>query len=65
MWELSNKDPKAIEKLETLTKEDLAYIPEIGDGKAVFFSQGSEQEFEELQKEDSGLKAWYERLKNL
>lgn len=65
LWQLSQKDPKAIEKLEKLTDEDMDYIPEAPDGKAVFFTQGTEQEFEDLQKEDKGLKAWYERLKNL
>lgn len=65
LWKLTQKDPKALEKLETLTEEEMAYIPEIGDGKAVFFGSGTEEEFEELQKEDSGMKPWYDRLRNL
>ena len=59
---LSKKDPKVI---EALTEQQIDNIPETGDGKAVFFSQGTLEEYKELQKEDSGLKAWYDRLKNL
>lgn len=55
-WELTKKDPKALEKLEQLTEEDLAYIPEVGDGKAVFFDAGYEQEFKELENEKKGFK---------
>lgn len=65
MWQLSNKDPKAIEILETLTPEQLEVIPEEGNGEAIFFGPGSEQEFKELQLEDSGMKGWIDRLKNL
>lgn len=64
-WQLAKKDPKALEKLEQLTEEEMAYIPEIGDGKAVFFGQGTEEEFKEMQKEDSGMKAWYDLIRNL
>lgn len=65
LWALTKKDPKALEKLESLTKEDLDYIPEVGDGKAVFFGEGTHEEFEDFKKEQSGIKAWYDRLKNL
>lgn len=51
-WALSKKDPKALEKLEKLTDEELAYIPEIGDGKAVFFDGGTEEEWKELEHQD-------------
>lgn len=65
MWELSNKDPVIVSKLENLTEQQLAEIPEIGDGNAVFMGQGTQEEYEELQKEDSGMSGWYKRLKNL
>lgn len=48
-WKLSQKDPEALKKLEKFTDEELAYIPEIGDGKAVFFDAGYEEEFNELE----------------
>ena len=51
LWNLTRKDPKALERLEKLTDEELAYIPEIGDGKAVFFGEGTEEEFNELEHE--------------
>lgn len=63
--QLSKKDPKALSVLENLTPEQLSKVPDEGDGKAVFFGDGTEEEFVELQREDSGLKGWYERLKNL
>lgn len=65
LWDLTKKDPKAIEKLEKLTEEDMAYIPEIGDEKSVFFGPGTEEEFNEMKKEDEGMKAWYQRIRDL
>lgn len=65
LYELSKKDPESLKKLESLTEEEIAYIPEIGNGKAVFFDEGSIKEYKEFEKEESGLKPWYERLKNL
>lgn len=64
-WKLTQKDPKIIEKLEQLTEDDLAHIPEIGDGNAVFFGAGTEEEFNDLKKEDEGMKHWYDRLRNM
>lgn len=63
--ELSKKDPKALEALENLTPEQLAQVPDEGDGKAVFFSEATEKDFVEFEREQTGLKGWYERLKNL
>lgn len=55
-WQLSNKDPKAVEQAMSLTKEDLDYMPEIGDGNAVFFGEGTEQEYKDQLEEDKGFK---------
>ena len=57
--QLSKKDPKALEKLESLTEEQIAIIPEAGDGKAVFIGPGTEEEFREQEKEDKGLKGLF------
>lgn len=57
--QLSKKDPKALEKLESLTEEQIAIIPEAGDGKAVFIGPGTEEEFKEQEKEDKGLKGLF------
>jgi len=55
-WQLSNKDPEVLKKFEKLTVEDLQYIPEIGDGKAVFFGEGTDEEKKQQDLEDKGLR---------
>lgn len=51
--ELSKKDHKTVDKF---TDEMITNLPsEEGDGKGVFFSEGTRQEFEEQQKKDKGL----------
>lgn len=64
---LSKKDPEALKVLESLTVDQLALVPEenLGDGKAVFIGEGTHDDFLEQEKEDTGMKPWYERLKNL
>lgn len=64
---LTKKDPKALEILENLSNEQLAIVPEaeLGDGGAVFIGEGTHDEFVEFEKEEAGMKPWYERLKNL
>lgn len=62
MWQLSDKDIKA---LETLTPEEIQNIPVLGDGKAEFLGEGTEEEYIEQERKDKGLKGWYDRLKNL
>lgn len=54
-WQLTKKDPKALERLEKLTEEEMSYIPEIGNGKAVFLGEGTEEEFNEQEKRDKGI----------
>jgi hypothetical protein len=67
VWELSKKDPEILDKYEKLTPEELADIPNVskGDGKAVFFGLGSEEDFVEQERADKGIKGWYDRLKQL
>ena len=55
LWALSQKDEKALKKLMDLTPEELDYLPPQGDGKAVFISEGTTEEFEEQEKKDKGL----------
>lgn len=65
---LAKKDPKALAILESLSEEQLKAVPDVseeGDGKAVFFGEGTHEEFEEFEKEEKGLKPWFDRLKNL
>lgn len=65
LWQLTKKDPKALEVLEGLSEEQLAIIPEQADGKAEFLGSGTQDEWLEQQREDDGTKPWYERLRNL
>lgn len=55
-WMLAAKEPEAIAKL---TEEQIQQLPNIGDGKAVFFSEGSEEDFREDEREDKGLKGLF------
>lgn len=67
MWQLSKKDPKALAVLENLSEEQLALVPdeEIGDGKAVFFGEPTDKDYEEFKREEEGTAPWYKRLKQL
>lgn len=49
---LSGKDPKAI---EALTETQIDTLPSIGDGNAVFISEGTEAEYLEQEKVDKGI----------
>lgn len=62
LYKLSKKDQKAVEEL---LDDDIDDLPDEGDGSAVFFGDGSTEEFEEMKKEDNGLKGWYDRLNKL
>lgn len=37
----------------------------LGDGKAVFISFGDEEDYQDFQREEKGLKKWYNRILNL
>lgn len=63
--QLSKKGSSALKILENLTHEQLESIPDAGDGKSEFFSEGSEEDFKLQQQEDSGMKPWHELLKRL
>lgn len=52
-WKLATKDQ---EKLDALTTEQIDAMPDMGDGKAVFLGEGSEEDYKEQEKEDKGLK---------
>ena len=65
MWRLSRKDEQALKTLESLTPEQLAEVPDHSDEKTVFFGEGTHEEFKDQEREDSGMKGWYDRIKNL
>ena len=62
---LSRKDEKALKVLESLTPDQLKEVPDAGDGKAVFFDEGSSEDYLEQERKDSGMAGWYKRIKNL
>lgn len=54
--------------LEELSDEQLKDIPnekEEGDGSAVFMSQGTEADYRDFENEQTGMKKWLNRLKEL
>lgn len=65
LWKLSNKDPKALEKLLAISREEVELIPEQGDGKAVLLTEGTQEDYDEFNKERTGWDKFYEKLKNL
>lgn len=52
LWQLTKKDPIALKKLEELSEEQMAVIPDESDGKAEFISAGTEEEFLEQERKD-------------
>lgn len=52
-WQLSNKNPEYLEKL---TDEQIQTIPDKGNGKAVFITDGSVEDHEEFEREEKGFK---------
>lgn len=50
---LSTKD---LSKVDALSDEQIDAIPDEGDGKAVYFGEGTEEELREQEREDKGLK---------
>lgn len=61
LWKLSKKDTKLI---DSIPENVIDYLPD-EESKAVFIGQGTYEEFEDLKREELGLKAWYDRLKKL
>ncbi len=50
--QLSNKDHKLVDKF---TDDVILNLPEEGDGKGVWISEGTEKEFQDQEKKDRGL----------
>lgn len=65
MWALARKDPQKLDKLLEVPEEVLNQVPDQADGKAVFFSEGTEEDFAQFEAEQSGMGKWLDRLKNL
>jgi hypothetical protein len=57
LWKLTKKDDKALDEFMKLSDKEIMALPDEGDGKAVFFDAGYEEEFNELEhKKKFGVK---------
>ncbi len=66
LWSLSSKDPEYLKAFEGLTKEDIANIPDRGDGGAVFIPYMTEKERDTyLKEQEPKWKKFYDRLKEI
>jgi hypothetical protein len=76
LWKLSAhndvfvvKDEAALEALRAVTLEikgdEILAIPNEGDGEAEFFGDATHDEFIEYERDQRGIKKWYDRIKNL
>lgn len=61
MYNLSKKDPKKVEELLS-TPEVIDKLPDAGDGNGVYLSEGTQADFEEWEKEQSGLNAFLRKI---
>ena len=61
LWALAHRDPEELNKLLELPDE----LIEDNDGKAVFLSEGTVEDYKEFLKEEEGIDIWYKRLRNL
>lgn len=61
----SKLSSESLKIFDEIMKSSTTGSVEEGDGNAVFFGEGSHDEFLEQEKEDKGLKGWYDRIKNL
>jgi len=55
LWDLSKKDKESLDYLLELEEEKLADLPD-NDQKAVFFGQGTEEEWKEEENDKKGIK---------
>lgn len=48
-----------------MTSHNSFFLPQqpLGDGHAAFLGEGTEEEFLDQQRDDKGMKSWYERIK--
>lgn len=62
LWALSRKDPKLF---ENISPEDISKLPDAPNGQAIFIPEGTQEDYEEMLKEDSGISKWYKRIRDL
>lgn len=65
LWQLSKKKPEEIDVLLSLKDKEIELLEDEEKGKAVFFSEATDEDYEQFLKEESGLSKFYERIKKL
>ena len=66
LWTLADKDPEYLKAIEGLSKEDIANIPDRGDGGAIFIPMMSEVERDKYLHDQLPVwKKFNERLKEI
>lgn len=65
MWQLSRKDPSKLDLLLQAPDGVIAIVPDEGGEPGAFFPEATQADFEGQQAEDSGMKAWLDRIRNL
>lgn len=55
LWQLAKKDKASIDEFMKLTDKELMELPD-EETKAVFISQGTNEEFKEFENEKKGIK---------
>lgn len=64
LWNLSKLPEDVLQKAEDL-EEAIASHADEGDGGAVFFSEGTEDEYDQHIRDSSGWSKFYKKLKEL
>lgn len=67
IWDLGLYKPTTNARMEVNGKPILVLEADVdlGDGKAEFLGDGTQEEFLDQQRADEGSKGWYDRLKRL
>lgn len=53
MWNMTSKEKSAI---DSLTEKEIDALPNTGNGKAQFFTEGTQKDLEEFEREQTGFK---------
>lgn len=64
LWNLTRKDPKQLDALLNAPESVVNSIPD-EEVKGEYFPLATEKDYQEYQAEQSGMKAWLDRLKNM
>lgn len=64
LWKLSKKDERKLALMLEIPDVVLKQIPDdVPDEPGAFFPEASVKDHKDMEDEESGMKAWYERLK--